>query len=485
MDRLPAAAQWLDRLTFALLVVVAVAIGLTPKALALAIPVVVVWIAKLAAGGGPPARSALVAPMLALLIAAACASYFAYDPVASWARARTFAALLLAMIVGNTATSYARIRTVACAVLASAIVAAGCAAWQRAFGIGLSFSEPPAWMAQAGLSSADILTRVDTKRVHTPPQWVNAVASLDQRAKVRLDFLRQPDDHPITVTVSAGQMVAAGLNRLDAVKTAHPARAIGFYNHYLPFSYLLTMVALLAWGMALRSTRNDRWLFLGVFGVLSACLAVTVTRSAMAFLIFAALVVVWRVAGWKLRAATVAFATLVLLLGSLWLRHERGVGWISIADAGTQYRLAIWRDGLHLVRQHPIVGVGFDNVFRHPEHWSIDAFRRFPLVAHFHSNVVEYAVDGGLLTLAAWLWLLVAYGFMLVRTVRGAEHDPPLHGISLGIFGGFVAFLGISLVQYIGADPAIMTLFWLLMGLAIAIDQLGRNRGAQPPADFA
>jgi lipopolysaccharide export LptBFGC system permease protein LptF len=50
-----------------------------------------------------------------------------------------------------------------------------------------------------------------------------------------------------------------------------------------------------------------------------------------------------------------------------------------------------------------------------------------------------------------------------------------LHGIVLGIFAALIAFFGISLVQYVGADPAIMTIFWFTVGLAIAIDQLTRT----------
>jgi lipopolysaccharide export LptBFGC system permease protein LptF len=55
------------------------------------------------------------------------------------------------------------------------------------------------------------------------------------------------------------------------------------------------------------------------------------------------------------------------------------------------------------------------------------------------------------------------------------EDYPLLHGIVLGIFAALIAFFGISLVQYVGADPAIMTIFWFTVGLAIAIDQLTRT----------
>jgi O-antigen ligase len=257
------------------------------------------------------------------------------------------------------------------------------------------------------------------------------------------------------------------------VDRGHSARATGFYKHYLPFSYLLTVVALLAWGLAVTLRGRVRWVFAAICAVVTICLAATVTRSAIVFVVLGASVVVWRVGGWKLRAVFCGAAIFVLVLGSIWVQRQRGLGWVSAADAGTQYRLAIWRDGLRLIGKHPLVGVGFDSVFRHPEHWNIEAYRRFPLIAHFHSTLMEYAVDGGLLTVAAWLWLLVAYFRLLLRKLRDGLHDPWLHGTALGIFGGLVALVGISLVQYIGADPAIMTLFWMTMGLGMAVERIG------------
>jgi O-antigen ligase len=209
-----------------------------------------------------------------------------------------------------------------------------------------------------------------------------------------------------------------------------------------------------------------------IFLIFAASLVSTVTRSAMAFLLLACLVVLWRVVGWKLRIAAVALAVVALLLGSVWIQHRRQLGWVATADPGTQYRLVIWRDGLRLLAHHPLVGVGFDNVVRHPDHWDIRAYHLFPLKSHFHSTLVEYAVDGGLLTLAAWLWLLGDYCRLLLSTGRTVRGSPFAYGLTLGLLGSLAAFFAMSLVHYTGGDAEVMTAFWFLMGLALALPQI-------------
>jgi O-antigen ligase len=279
-------------------------------------------------------------------------------------------------------------------------------------------------------------------------------------------------DEPLTVKVAAGEVLRAGLDRAEAVVLGRPIRASGFYKHYVPFSELLVLIALLAWGLMLPAHGWTKGILAILFLLFTASMVSTVTRSAMAFLLLACLVVLWQVAGWKLRMASVALAIVALLLGSIWIQHRRKLGWVATADPGTQYRLVIWRDGLRLIARHPLVGVGFDNVVRHPDHWDIQAYRQFPLQSHFHSTIVEYAVDGGLLTLAAWLWLLTAYGWLLLSTARAVRGNAFAHGLALGLLGSLVAFFAMSLVHYTGGDAEVMTVFWFLMGLALALQQI-------------
>jgi len=469
-----AAVRYLDRAVFGMLVLLALATAVSPKAIVFAVPAAILWIIKLAVRGQALPRLPLAAPMLALLVAAALASACAYDPLASWTRVRMFGALLLAIIVGETCAGRARLKAVVYTVFFSALLAAGWTLWQYSFGIGVRFHDLPPSLAVAGIAPGDIVLKVNGRPVRSPAAWEQAVQAISPARDVAVRMLKPLTHETITVSMPAAELTARGLGRASAVTVGRPVRAAGFYQHYVPFSEMLTMIAVLAWGLAITARGPGRWGMGAVFLILAACMAATVTRSAIAVLLLACVVLLWQIVGWKLRAVSVGAAAGLLLAGSLWIHHTRGFGWLAPRDAGTQYRLVIWRDGLRLIAQHPLVGVGFDNVVRHPGHWDIQAYRLYPLVSHFHSTPIEYAVDGGLLTLAAWLWLLGAYWMLLRRTLR-ASVEPFTHGLVLGLLGALFAFFAMSLTQYIGGDSDVMTVFWLMMGLAIGLDRALRQ----------
>lgn len=397
----------LDRTVLALLGVLALATAVSPKAIVFGIPAIVVWVTKLIVRGRAVRHLPLTAPMLALLFSVALASSFAYDPIASWTRVRMFAALLLAVMIGETCTNLQRLKALTSLLLVSALIAVAWSFWQRHFGSG-------------------------------------------------------------------------------AIALAHATsiRAKGFYQSYIPFSELLTLIGALSWGLFLTARNRRRWLLGGVFSILVACLLTTVTRSAAAALAFACLLALWQLPGRRIRALTLVLAAVVMVLGIMWVRRTRGAESFALSDVSTQYRLTIWHDGLRLIARHPLLGVGFDNVVRHPDHWHLQAYGPlYQLKSHFHSTPIEYAVDGGLLTLSAWFWLLGAYFVLLRRTARAAIERPFARGLTLGIYAGFVAFNVMSLVQYIGGDSDVMTVFWFLMGLAIALSQALQQEQMDPKID--
>ena len=170
-----------------------------------------------------------------------------------------------------------------------------------------------------------------------------------------------------------------------------------------------------------------------------------------------------------MRAFALVVAAMAVLAMTFWIHRERGLGWIALDDAGTQYRVDIWRDVAHLIREHPLLGIGLDAAFSGK--WDLSAYRKFPLMSHFHSTPIQLAVDTGLPSLAAWLWIAVVLFRVLVRTWRRLpEEESWLRGVILGVFGSAVAFYAASLAHYNQGDGEVMILMAVLMGIAVAID---------------
>jgi O-antigen ligase len=109
-------------------------------------------------------------------------------------------------------------------------------------------------------------------------------------------------------------------------------------------------------------------------------------------------------------------------------------------------------------------------------HWrdlQIEAYQRFPLKSHFHSSPIQIAVERGLLTLAAWLWLLAGYFRVLARLVRSTvKNDWYLRGITVGLVSSACAFLLGSLTDYSWGDSEVVMVFWMFLGWALALDRL-------------
>jgi O-antigen ligase len=133
----------------------------------------------------------------------------------------------------------------------------------------------------------------------------------------------------------------------------------------------------------------------------------------------------------------------------------------------------MWEDGLRLIGQNPWFGVGMETVRNHWKEWNIRAFTFFHDESHFHSDLMQIAVERGLLTLAAWLWFIVAYVICLFRLIGKARlRSRFATGVAAGVLASFVAFQTTALVHYdLGIESVAMILFFYF-GLAIATDRI-------------
>jgi O-antigen ligase len=114
----------------------------------------------------------------------------------------------------------------------------------------------------------------------------------------------------------------------------------------------------------------------------------------------------------------------------------------------------------------------------HYREWNIRGFLQFHVVSHFHSTMLQIAVERGVPALLAWLWFTVAYVVFLTRlTLRLRARNRLAAGIVAGVLAGFCAFTLTSFVHYnLGEEPVAMLLFFYY-GLAAAIDRMAAADG--------
>ena len=240
---------------------------------------------------------------------------------------------------------------------------------------------------------------------------------------------------------------------------------------------MLLQAVLITWGLLLAAflaKRRWQWPLLLIFLPMCAALVVTLTRASLVSCFLAGIVAFWiSVPRTSLRVASIAVLA-VALLGTAFLVHrERRLGMVATADAGTEYRVLMWEDGIRLAREHPLFGIGMDTIKSEWREYGIRAYQRFPLRSHFHSTPIQLAAERGLLTLGAWIWLIVLYLRLLWKLYqRIPDSEWFARGLSLGLLAAVLGFLNSSLVHYNLGDSEVQMLFWFSMGLAIALDRI-------------
>ena len=133
-------------------------------------------------------------------------------------------------------------------------------------------------------------------------------------------------------------------------------------------------------------------------------------------------------------------------------------------------RLTMWRHTLHMIQDHPLLGVGLDNwEYVYPLYdqgkagdkitWASEPVRP-------HNDFLWITSELGLVGLGIYLWLLIAAwkaGLNVLKTER-----PEVRLAALVFLVGLAALLGHSVFSFPKEEPASAALFWVhLSGLAI------------------
>ena len=266
--------------------------------------------------------------------------------------------------------------------------------------------------------------------------------------------------------VSATLAALFGLGLYVAKGAAWPARAHGAVGHYMTFGgQLLLFVSLAAGVLALE--RAPRWRLGALLAALagSAALAATYTRSAWIGL-------------------AVSLATLLGLARPRWLPALAAAIVIALALAPASYRARawsafdphdptnlertyMWRGGLAMFRDHPLTGVGLEDM--KPVYDRYKPPQATERAGHLHSVPVQIAASMGLVGLLAFALL---YGSLFVAAGRGLRRMIAGGGLAAGLRASVVAmlagFLVAGLFEWNVGDEELLYPLFTLVGMAWA-----------------
>jgi O-antigen ligase len=287
---------------------------------------------------------------------------------------------------------------------------------------------------------------------------------------------RRVAERAIGAYLAAASAVAVfGIAVWIAQGSQYASRARGLSGHYMTFAGQLLLELLLAAGIAIGDSR-PRWrIGASLTALLTlAALAVTFTRSAwiglfVGFAVIAGLV------------QPLALAALALLAGGAFAfaPHDWRARLMSIFDPmhpWNRQRVYMWDAGLRMFRDHPLTGVGLQDM-----HALYDKYRApgsTERAGHLHDVFIQIAASMGIAGLAAFGWLYASFLRVAGGGLRGQLRGGGLGaGVRLGVFAGLAGFIVAGLFEWNFGDEELLYGLYTLVGLAWAARAWDRGEG--------
>ena len=260
-------------------------------------------------------------------------------------------------------------------------------------------------------------------------------------------------------------------------------RIHGFMGHWMNFGgqQMLVFTALLAFLLLSASLakgflagQEGKGLYGLVMAVVATALVLNFTRGVWLGCFVATLYIVAR---WKPRTLWVIPVLLVVayLAAPSMIRRRVSLAFHPTDDPALAIRLEMWGAGLRMVREHPWVGVGPENIPQvYTQYLPPGTTPIWGYHDHLHDNLLQLAAERGLPCLVAWLWFMLALGWNILR-IRGRLSSE--RWVADAAFAAWLAFLAEGFFEYnFGTSPVLMVFLFLMSTPFVAEHLESRTR---------
>jgi O-antigen ligase len=256
--------------------------------------------------------------------------------------------------------------------------------------------------------------------------------------------------------------------KLEACRASPMFRAKAFFSIYMTLGGSLLICLALMLARVVTVTRSSRRLEI-VTGVPAAiALALTYVRNAWLGLGAAVLILSGFTRRRLLLLGLVLAVAIALSVPSPFQRRALSI--VDPADPTSRERLYFWEAGWRMVKDAPLLGLGPGGVKRHYPEYRDPAARR-PATGHLHNNAVQIAAERGVLGLAAWLSIWIAFfvqaGRIYLRLPLTRADDRALCAGSVAAVAGFLVA---GLFEYNFGDSEVIGLAWVVMAFPFVVD---------------
>jgi putative inorganic carbon (HCO3(-)) transporter len=271
------------------------------------------------------------------------------------------------------------------------------------------------------------------------------------------------------------------------VRAAHPHhvyaymisdRITGLMGDWMNFGgqQMLVFILLAAFLLFALRARRGWWV---VAAVIALSIVLNLTRGVWLGCFFAMVYLLWR---WRPKwVLALPVLAVVVYLFAPRVVHERL--WLALhpsRDPALAIRFEMWEVGLNMVKAHPWVGVGPNNI---PQEYDLYLPKgRAPIAGyhyHLHDNFIQFGAERGLPCLAAWMWLMAAFLWQMWKVRRRCRTG---RWMVDGAIAAWLAFVVEGVFEFnFGTSPVLM-LFLFVVSTPFVVEQIESLGGKNLPA---
>ena len=219
------------------------------------------------------------------------------------------------------------------------------------------------------------------------------------------------------------------------------------------------------------------WGYAGAVILLYGALLGSETRSAWAGAALATVILLWRLPRTTqvlrrlglLVLACVVVTVVMVATQPLVSLGGRAKSAFNTADSSMQGKVWIWEHVLPMIHERPVLGWGFSAVLGHLP--GIDTPSYFRVFGHSgvvidvaHNDLLQVAVNMGLLGVAAYLWI---WATVIGALNRASRAKSPVRTEATGILAGLAGYF--VWLQFLWSHIGDANVFWVLAGIAISV----------------
>jgi O-antigen ligase len=243
----------------------------------------------------------------------------------------------------------------------------------------------------------------------------------------------------------------------------HAQRVRGPFSIYMTFGGVLFLGVLFFLAYLANVPWRRAWWMLPSAAVTVAALAFTYSRNAWLGLAAGALGLVLTA---RRTLPIFAVVAAVLVVGAMAMPGqiaERARSVVNLEDQTLRDRVAMWRAGLSMVAEHPLLGVGPGEVRTWYQHYRRpEAIRQS--TGHLHNSPIQVAAERGLPALGAWLWFWIVFfreGWRILGRV--GRESPVRRALVCASLAGVAGFLVAGLFEHNFGDAEVVMVVYALM----------------------